>query len=126
MVIGEGGSGGALGIAVGDRVLILENSVYSVISPEGCATILWRDAGKAEQAASSLGLTSEVLSRLGLVDEVLAEPMGGAHRDIEATFQSVRQALSRNLKELVQVPAEDLLEARYQKYRAMGRISETN
>jgi acetyl-CoA carboxylase carboxyl transferase subunit alpha len=122
LVIGEGGSGGALGIAVGDRVLMLENSVYSVISPEGCATILWRDAAKAEQAAKNLGLTSDVLTRLGLVDEVLPEPMGGAHRDIPLVFSSVRQAFLRHLTELLELSAEQLLESRYQKYRAMGQV----
>ena len=125
VVIGEGGSGGALGIAVADRVMMLENSVYSVISPEGCATILWRDASKAEQAAGRLGLTSETLIKLGLVDEVLKEPMGGAHRDVEATFASVRQALAKHLDELSRLGPEELVESRYKKYRAMGRIAET-
>lgn len=122
LVIGEGGSGGALGIAVGDRVLMLENSVYSVISPEGCATILWRDASKAEQAAKNLGLTSDVLTRLQLVDEVLPEPMGGAHRDIPFVFNSVRQVFLRHLTELLELSPEQLLESRYQKYRAMGQV----
>lgn len=122
LIVGEGGSGGALGIAVGDRVLMLENSVYSVISPEGCATILWRDAGKAEQAASSLGLTSDILSRLGLVDEVLAEPMGGAHREVEVVYKTVRSALLRHLRELLELSSDALLDGRYNKYRAMGRI----
>jgi acetyl-CoA carboxylase carboxyl transferase subunit alpha len=122
VVIGEGGSGGALGIAVGDRVMMLENSVYSVISPEGCATILWRDASKAEQAAASLGLTSDVLSRLGLVDEVIKEPMGGAHRDIQATFKAVRACLVRHLRDLLEIEAEALVDMRYAKYRNMGRI----
>ena len=124
LVIGEGGSGGALGIAVGDRVMMLENSVYSVISPEGCATILWRDAAKAEMAAASLGLTSDVLIKLGLVDEVLPEPMGGAHRDVQSTFQVVRKALLRHLRELLELTPDGLLEGRYAKYRAMGRIAE--
>lgn len=122
VVIGEGGSGGALGIAVGDRVIMLEHSVYSVISPEGCATILWRDAGKAEQAAASLGLTSETLIKLGLVDEVLHEPLGGAHRDLSLTYRSVRLALQKHLRELVEMDVETLVEKRYQKYRAMGRV----
>lgn len=122
VVIGEGGSGGALGIAVGDRVIMLEHSVYSVISPEGCATILWRDATKAEQAAASLGLTSETLSRLGLVDEVIHEPIGGAHRDLPMTFRAVKLSLQKHLNELLEISPEDLVEKRYQKYRAMGQV----
>ncbi|MEW6278429.1 MAG: acetyl-CoA carboxylase carboxyltransferase subunit alpha [Candidatus Eremiobacterota bacterium] len=119
-VIGEGGSGGALGIAVGDRVLILEHSVYSVISPEGCASILWRDASRAEEAAASLGLTSDTLLRLGLVDEVLREPLGGGHRDAPALFATVRDALRRHLAELVPLSSQERLERRYAKYRKMG------
>jgi len=122
VVIGEGGSGGALGIAVGDRVVILEHSVYSVISPEGCATILWRDAAKAEQAAACLGLTSETLEKLGLVDEVIHEPIGGAHRDLPMTFRAVRLAIQRHLRELTEYSREDLVEKRYAKYRAMGKV----
>lgn len=122
VVIGEGGSGGALGIAVGDRVVILEHSVYSVISPEGCATILWRDAAKAEQAAACLGLTSETLEKLGLVDEVIHEPIGGAHRDLPMTFRAVRLAIQRHLRELTEYSREDLVERRYAKYRAMGKV----
>lgn len=125
VVIGEGGSGGALGIAMADRVLILENSVYSVISPEGCATILWRDASKAEDAAAALGLTSDVLLRLGLVDEVLPEPLGGAHRDLAVTFETVGGALERHLAELRGVAAAALLEGRYQKYRRMAVYTES-
>ncbi|MCE7871392.1 acetyl-CoA carboxylase carboxyltransferase subunit alpha [bacterium CPR1] len=124
LVIGEGGSGGALGIAVGDRVLILENSVYSVISPEGCATILWRDASKAEQAASWLGLTSDKLLRLGLVDEVLSEPLGGAHRETENVFATVRGALRRHLGELLLSTPAELVTSRYAKYRRMGVVLE--
>lgn len=122
VVIGEGGSGGALGIAVGDRVLMLEHSVYSVISPEGCATILWRDASKAEQAAATLGLTSETLTKLGLIDEVIHEPLGGAHRDLAMTFKAVQIALIKHLGQLVDLASDDLVEMRYQKYRAMGRV----
>ncbi|MBN9416705.1 MAG: acetyl-CoA carboxylase carboxyltransferase subunit alpha [Candidatus Eremiobacteraeota bacterium] len=122
VVIGEGGSGGALGIAVGDRVLMLEHSVYSVISPEGCATILWRDASKAEQAAATLGLTSETLSRLGLVDEVIHEPLGGAHRDLAMTYKAVQMALNKHLGALVDLGPDDLVNRRYEKYRAMGRV----
>lgn len=122
VVIGEGGSGGALGIAVGDRVLMLEHSVYSVISPEGCATILWRDASKAEQAAATLGLTSENLIKLGLVDEVIHEPLGGAHRDLSLTYKAVQLALAKHLGELVNLSQSDLVDQRYAKYRAMGRV----
>lgn len=122
LIVGEGGSGGALGIAVGDRILMLENSVYSVISPEGCATILWRDASKAEQAAKNLGLTSDILTRLKLVDEVLDEPMGGAHRDVDFVFKSVKAAFLRHLTELLPLSGEELLESRYQKYRQMGQV----
>lgn len=122
VVIGEGGSGGALGIAVGDRVLILENSVYSVISPEGCATILWRDAAKAKDAACKLGLTSDILKRFGLVDEILSEPLGGAHRDPEGVMRGVGQALSKHLESLLKLSGEELVEGRYHKYRQMGRL----
>jgi acetyl-CoA carboxylase carboxyl transferase subunit alpha len=124
VVIGEGGSGGALGIAVGDRVLMLENSVYSVISPEGCATILWRDVSKAQQAANSLGLTSEKLKELGLVDRILPEPLGGAHRDHTETFETVKKAITRNLNDLSRNSPTQLVEDRYQKYRVMGRFRE--
>lgn len=122
VVIGEGGSGGALGIAVGDRVVMLEHSVYSVISPEGCATILWRDVTKAEQAAASLGLTSAILTKLGIVDEVIAEPLGGAHRDLEVTYRAVKRCIQKHLRDLVELPPEQLVEERYQKYRKMGRV----
>jgi acetyl-CoA carboxylase carboxyl transferase subunit alpha len=121
VVIGEGGSGGALGIAVGDRVVMLEHSVYSVISPEGCASILWRDASKAEQAAASLGLTSDTLSKLQLVDEVIHEPLGGAHRDLSMTYRAIKLSLQKHLRELIELDVETLVERRYQKYRAMGR-----
>ncbi|MFA5504029.1 MAG: acetyl-CoA carboxylase carboxyltransferase subunit alpha [Vulcanimicrobiota bacterium] len=124
VVIGEGGSGGALGIAVGDRVLMLENSVYSVISPEGCATILWRDVSKAKQAANSLGLTSEKLKELNLVDQILPEPLGGAHRDPAETFDTVKKAITRNLNDLSRSTPNQLVEDRYQKYRTMGRFRE--
>ena len=124
IVIGEGGSGGALGIAVGDRVLMLENSVYSVISPEGCATILWRDVTKAKQAANSLGLTSERLKELSLVDQILPEPLGGAHRDPGETYETVKKAITRNLNDLSRCTPTQLIEERYQKYRTMGRFRE--
>jgi acetyl-CoA carboxylase carboxyl transferase subunit alpha len=121
-VTGEGGSGGALAVAVGDRVNMLEHSVYSVISPEGCASILWRDAARAEDAATAMKITAADLAALGLVDEVVKEPPGGAHVDPEALYAAVDGMLSRQLAELQQLPLPALLEARYQKFRAMGRL----
>lgn len=125
LVIGEGGSGGALGIGVADRVLILENAYYSVISPEGCASILWKDRKFAPKAAEALKMTAKALLEMGLVDEVVPEPEGGAHRDWEATAASVREALQRHLDELGAISsAEELLERRYARYRAYGRFIE--
>ena len=123
-ITGEGGSGGALAIAVGDRVLILENSIYSVISPEGCASIMWRDATKAELAAGALRITPPDLLSLGIVDKIVAEPEGGAHHDPTATAQSVGDAIERALAELEPLPVSDLLEKRYQKFRRMGQFFE--
>ena len=120
IVIGEGGSGGALGIGVGDRFAILEYAYYSVISPEGCAAILWRDGSQAEQAAEALKLTSRELSRLGLADAVIAEPLGGAHRNIHDTVYNVEQYIVRTLRELKRTKLENLLENRYKKLRAIG------
>ncbi len=121
-VTGEGGSGGALAIAVGDRVNILENSFYSVISPEGCAAIMWRDATKAETAASALKITAKDLKELGIVDEIVPEPEGGAHVDAEAAAQLLGEVLDRQLVALAQQPTNDLLEARYEKFRKMGQF----
>lgn len=121
-ITGEGGSGGALAIAVGDRISMLEHAVYSVISPEGCASILWRDAGRAEQAATAMKITALDLREFGIVDEILPEPAGGAHVDHEALFKTVDAALERQLAELTAVPAESLPAARYQKFRGMGRL----
>jgi acetyl-CoA carboxylase carboxyl transferase subunit alpha len=121
-VTGEGGSGGALAIAVGDRVNMLEHSVYSVITPEGCASILWRDAGKAEQAANAMKITAEQLRQFDIVDEIVPEPPGGAHMDREALFRSVDRVLDAQLTELRAVPPAALTEARYQKFRQMGRL----
>ena len=121
-VTGEGGSGGALAIAVGDRVNILENSFYSVISPEGCAAIMWRDAGKAEIAAAALKITAKDLKELGIVDEIVPEPEGGAHVDQEATARLLEEVLDRQLVELTQQSRIDLLEARYEKFRKMGQF----
>ncbi len=124
VVIGEGGSGGALGIGVTDRILMLENAVYSVISPEGCAAILWRDAKHAPEAASMLRMTAPDLMELGIIDGVIPEPAGGAHRDPTAAAAAVKNALIHALRELEQVPVGELLEARYRKYRAMCRFVE--
>jgi acetyl-CoA carboxylase carboxyl transferase subunit alpha len=120
-VIGEGGSGGALGIGVGDRILIQEYAYYSVISPEGCAAILWKDGAKAPDAAAALKLTPRDLLALGLVDEVIPEPLGGAHRDPPAAAAALREALLRQLRELLALPPDVLLARRYEKLRAYGR-----
>jgi acetyl-CoA carboxylase carboxyl transferase subunit alpha len=120
-VTGEGGSGGALAIAVGDRVNMLEHSVYSVISPEGCASILFRDASRAEQAATAMKITARDLVAMGLVDEVIDEPPNGAHVAHEALFRNVDKVLWRQLQELRKIPREHLLEARYRKFRDMDR-----
>ncbi len=119
-VIGEGGSGGALGIGVGDRVLVLENAYYSVISPEGCAAILWKDRTKAPEAAAALKLTAKDLFELGLIDEVIKEPLGGAHRDGAATAEAVKTAIKKHFKEMRGVDAEALIARRYAKFRCMG------
>jgi len=121
-VTGEGGSGGALAIAVGDRVIILENAIYSVISPEGCASIMWRDAAKAELAANALRITAGDLRELGLVDEIVPEPEGGAHLDHEAVAQLLDPVLERSLTELLRLPTSELLERRYDKFRRMGQF----
>ena len=121
-VTGEGGSGGALAIAIGDRVNMLEHSVYSVISPEGCASILWRDAARAEEAATAMKITAVDLKALGLVDEVIPEPPGGAHVSHETLFESVDRVLKEQLAELSRLDAGALLEGRYLKFRSMGRL----
>ncbi|MFI5059039.1 MAG: acetyl-CoA carboxylase carboxyltransferase subunit alpha [Candidatus Acidiferrales bacterium] len=121
-VTGEGGSGGALAIAIGDRVNILENSFYSVISPEGCAAIMWRDAAKAETAAAALKITPRDLKELGIVDEIVAEPEGGAHADPEGTARILDEVLDRELVVLSNQPVKDLLAARYEKFRRMGQF----
>jgi acetyl-CoA carboxylase carboxyl transferase subunit alpha len=124
VITGEGGSGGALAIAVGDRVLMLEYSVYAVISPEGCAAILWSDGTKGAQAAEALKLTARDIKGLDVIDEIVKEPVGGAHNDHEAMAQSLHEALRRNLDELRKLPAEQLVEERYQKFRKMSRFVE--
>jgi acetyl-CoA carboxylase carboxyl transferase subunit alpha len=121
-ITGEGGSGGALAVAVGDRILMLENSIYSVISPEGCASIMWRDAGQAETAAEALKLTAPDLLRLKLVDEIVPEPEGGAHYDHAAAAKLLDPALVRALDELSRLDPAGLLEQRYQKFRRMGQF----
>ncbi|MCE2827495.1 MAG: acetyl-CoA carboxylase carboxyltransferase subunit alpha [Verrucomicrobium sp.] len=123
-VIGEGGSGGALGIGVADRVLILENAYYSVISPEGCAAILWKDRTAAPKAAAALKITADDLRSLGLVDAVLPEPLGGAHLDPEATAATLRQGLLQHLSEVQSMPTSGRLSARYAKFRAFGHFTE--
>ncbi len=120
-VTGEGGSGGALAIAVGDRVNILENSFYSVISPEGCASIIWRDASKAETAAAAMKITATDLKELGIVDEIVPEPEGGAHTDHEAAARLLDEVLERQLVALTNEPIRALLAARYEKFRKMGQ-----
>jgi acetyl-CoA carboxylase carboxyl transferase subunit alpha len=124
VVIGEGGSGGALGIGVGDRMLMLENSYFSVISPEGCAAILWKDGNKKDLAAQRLGLTGQELKKHGIVDEILEEPAGGAHRQPVVMAQRLRDAVVRTLVELKALSTEELLERRYRKHRAIGSVVE--
>ena len=119
-VIGEGGSGGALAIGVGDHLSMLSYSTYSVISPEGCASILWKNADKAEDAAETLGITSDRLLELGLVDEVINEPMSGAHRDLAVTSENMRASLSENLGRLSKMNTQDLLEARFERLTSYG------
>jgi len=123
-VIGEGGSGGALAIGVGDRVNILQYSTYSVISPEGCASILWNDAALAEDAASALGITSDRLLQLGLVDEVIPEPLGGAHKDPEKVAKQVGDCLAAQLEELSKLTTESLMEERYQRLLSYGEFKD--
>ncbi|MBN1902575.1 acetyl-CoA carboxylase carboxyltransferase subunit alpha [Candidatus Sumerlaeota bacterium] len=120
IIIGEGASGGALGIGVGDYILMMENAWYCVISPEGCASILWRDRAMAARSAEALKLTPPDLLKLGVIDEIVPEPLGGAHRDPVSSFQTVRSALEKRLQELVKIPGDVLIERRAQKYRKMG------
>jgi acetyl-CoA carboxylase carboxyl transferase subunit alpha len=123
-VIGEGGSGGALGIGVGDRLLIFENSVYTVATPEACAAILWRDASKAPKAAEALKITANDLYRMGIVDQILPEPRGGAHRSPLVAAHTLKSALLENLDHLTQVPKQKLLDDRYAKFRKIGVFQE--
>jgi acetyl-CoA carboxylase carboxyl transferase subunit alpha len=123
-VIGEGGSGGALAIGIGDRTLMLQYSTYSVISPEGCASILWKSADKAEEAAEALGITSERLLELGLIDRVVEEPLGGAHRDADTMANNLKAALLEELQQVTGVSPEELVENRYQRLMAYGQFTE--
>ncbi|MEQ1913522.1 MAG: acetyl-CoA carboxylase carboxyltransferase subunit alpha [Sideroxydans sp.] len=123
-IIGEGGSGGALAVAVGDALLMLQYSTYSVISPEGCASILWKSASKAEEAADTLAITATRLKTLGLVDKIVSEPLGGAHRDYAATMSSVKKALSDALKQAQSKPTGDLLQQRFTRLMGYGKYKE--
>jgi acetyl-CoA carboxylase carboxyl transferase subunit alpha len=123
-VIGEGGSGGALAIGVGDRILMLQYSTYSVISPEGCASILWKSADKAADAAEALGVTSDRLRQLELIDAVISEPLGGAHRDVDAIAERLRSTLIENLDVLADIPIDRLLEQRYERLMGFGNFEE--
>ncbi|MGR8933116.1 MAG: acetyl-CoA carboxylase carboxyl transferase subunit alpha [Gammaproteobacteria bacterium] len=123
-IIGEGGSGGALAIGVGDRLIMLEYSTYSVISPEGCASILWKSADKAELAAEAMGITSDRVREAGLLDEVVREPLGGGHRNFQGVALNLREVLSRYLLELKDVPLDELLQQRYQRLMAYGAFAE--
>lgn len=125
VVIGEGGSGGALAIAVGDALLMLQNSIYSVISPEGCASILWKSAEKAGEAAETLGITAQRLKALGLIDRVVNEPLGGAHRDADAMVASLRKAIAESLRELQDRSVPELIERRIDRLMAYGRFRES-
>lgn len=124
VVVGEGGSGGALGIGVTDRVLIFENSYYSVISPEGCAAILWKDSAAAPKAAEALKLSADHLERLGVVDEVIPEPLGGAHNDPQQAASALKYVIQKHLSDLTGLDGEKLLEARYERYRHLGVYEE--
>lgn len=124
IVIGEGGSGGALGIGVADRVFVLENAYYSVISPEGCASILWKDATKAPDAAEALKMSAADLKQLGVIDGILKEPLGGAHANPEACIKTVKNLLEEKIPILMQIPLETLLQQRYEKFRRMGVFEE--
>jgi acetyl-CoA carboxylase carboxyl transferase subunit alpha len=123
-VIGEGGSGGALALGVADRVLMMENAVYSVISPEGCASILWNDAAQKERAAEALKITAQDLRELGVIDEIVPEPPGGAHTDADAAAQALGRALESHLTDLAPLEPAELIRQRADKYRKIGRFAE--
>lgn len=125
VVVGEGGSGGAIGIAVGDKVLMMEHSIYSVIPPEGCAAIIWRDATKGKEAADALKLTAQGSLELGVIDEIVPEPLGGAHRNMEAAARNLKAAIAKCLEEVEKLPIPKLVEKRYKKFRSMGAYAES-
>ena len=125
VIIGEGGSGGAVAFATANKLLMLEHSIYAVISPEGCASILWKKAEMAEVAAESLSITSSKLKKLGLVDEIISEPLGGAHRDYVLTMRNVKKTLKEKLAHLKQVPTDDLLKNRYERLTSFGQHSQS-
>lgn len=125
VVTGEGGSGGALAIGLADRLMMLEYSIYSVISPEGCASILWKTSDKAEDAAEAMGLTADRLEKLGLVDEIVPEPLGGAHRDVEATAETLKNALVAAVAELETLPADELVRRRRERLAGIGVYKES-
>jgi acetyl-CoA carboxylase carboxyl transferase subunit alpha len=120
IILGEGGSGGALAIAVGDRILMCENAIYSVISPEGCASILWRDASKNKEAAEALKLTAQDLFQFNVIDEIIPEPVGGAHRDFDLTAKNIKLSILKNLAEIRKIPIDELINRRIQKFRNIG------
>ncbi len=124
LILGEGGSGGALAIAQGDRILMMENAIYSVISPEGCASILWRDASRNKDAAEALKITAQDLLQFKIIDEIVPEPLGGAHTDHKLTAEEIKTAVKKNLEELSVLPVNELIEKRIEKYRAMGVYKE--
>jgi acetyl-CoA carboxylase carboxyl transferase subunit alpha len=124
IIIGEGGSGGALGIGVADRVLMLENAYYSVISPEGCAAILWKHRKHAPEAAEALKLNASALLQLGIIDGVIPEPLGGAHRDVAQTAKNLKEAIVSSLQELEKISTDKLLRRRYEKFRKIGRFQD--
>jgi acetyl-CoA carboxylase carboxyl transferase subunit alpha len=124
IVIGEGGSGGALGIGVGDRIILMENAYYSVITPEGCAAILWKDRSYSARAADALKLTAKDLSSLGIVDEIIKEPLGGAHKNYDEAAALIKESLKKNISELSSIPTQTLLDERYKKYRKIGFFTE--
>lgn len=126
VICGEGGSGGALAIAVGDRILVLEYATYSVITPEGCASILWRDSNKADEAAKALKITSQDLLGFKIVDEVITEPLGGAHQEWEVAARNVKEAILKNLKNLESTPVDELVNQRIEKFGRMGQLSRSS
>jgi acetyl-CoA carboxylase carboxyl transferase subunit alpha len=124
-IIGEGGSGGALAISVGDQMLMLQYSIYSVISPEGCASILWKTAERASDAAEALGITAHRLKALGLVDKIVSEPVGGAHRDYKQMSAYLKRTLNDALRQVADLKPKDLINQRYERLRQYGRVNDT-